>query len=64
MNNSSTSNNEERSMLVENVNGNLRTDSTTPPPSHINNEIDPALRGMEQHMIEDLTDLRCPCTMS
>ena len=49
----STSNNEERGILVENMNGNLRTDSATPPPSHINNDIDPSLRGMEQNMIED-----------
>ena len=38
---SSTSNNEERSMIVEGVNGTTRTDSST-PPSHMNNEIDPA----------------------
>ena len=52
----SNSNNEERSMIVEGVNGTTRTDSTT-PPSHMNNEIDPALRGIEHNMIEDSQEI-------
>ena len=48
---STTSNNEERSIIVEGVNGNPRTDSLT-PPSHMNNEIDPS-----QNLIEDSQEI-------
>ena len=53
---SSTSNNEERTIIVEGVNGTTRTDSST-PPSHMNNEIDPTLRGIEHNMIEDSQEI-------
>ena len=48
---STTSNNEERSIIVEGVNGNPRTDSST-PPSHMNNEIDPS-----QNLIDDSQEI-------